>query len=255
MFDILCTAHDIASTLSHQTTLFMMSHPLQASHHTPISDIAPTVPLSSQPIHWYHTHIWVTKHPPSVWHPMPYIEHHMQSLCHHSTVLMTSQPLYMKAHPVCRATYGLHMRHHSHYLCPHSHCIDNITCILGMTSHSPYIGIVSTTQDITSSVYDLKPPCLCHHSHYIWHLVHCICVITSNLLMISHQLYFWDHIHYSSQHHIHCIRHDTHCMTSQPLLLWHQIPYISHHMQDLWHDVPYSCDITDTMFVNICNYI
>ena len=46
MFDILCTAHDIASTLSHQITLFMMSHPLNASHHTPLSDIAPTVSLS-----------------------------------------------------------------------------------------------------------------------------------------------------------------------------------------------------------------
>ena len=42
-------------------------------------------------------------------------------------------------------------------------------------------------QDITSSLYDLKPPCLCHHSHYIRHLVHCICVIISTLLMISHQ--------------------------------------------------------------------
>ena len=35
MCDILCTADDIAYTLSHQTTVFMMSHPLQAWHHTP----------------------------------------------------------------------------------------------------------------------------------------------------------------------------------------------------------------------------
>ena len=73
------------TTLSRQTTLFMMSHPLHASHHTPISDIAPTVSLSSQPLHWYHTHFWMTSHPPSVWHSMPYIEHHILSLCHHST--------------------------------------------------------------------------------------------------------------------------------------------------------------------------
>ena len=33
--DILCTADDIAYTLSHQTTVFMISHPLQATHHTP----------------------------------------------------------------------------------------------------------------------------------------------------------------------------------------------------------------------------
>ena len=105
MFDILCTADDIASTLSHQTTLFMMWYPLHALHHTPVSDIAPTVSLSSQPLHWCNTHFWMTSHPPSLWHPMPYIEHHILSLCHHSTVLMTSQPLYLKAHPVCRATY------------------------------------------------------------------------------------------------------------------------------------------------------
>ena len=39
-------------------------------------------------------------------------------------------------------------------------------------------------------------------------------------------------------------------MTSQPLHSWHQIPYIWHHLQGLWHLVPYTCDITDTMFLN-----
>ena len=62
---------------------------------------------------------WMTSHPPSMLHPMPDIEHHIKSLCHHSTVLMTWQPLTMNPHPVCRGTYTLYMRHHSHYLCPH----------------------------------------------------------------------------------------------------------------------------------------
>ena len=35
MYDILCTADDNAPTLSHQTTAFMMSHPLQAGQHSP----------------------------------------------------------------------------------------------------------------------------------------------------------------------------------------------------------------------------
>ena len=39
----------------------------------PVSDIAPTVSLSSQPLHWYHTRFWMTSHPPSVWHHMHYI--------------------------------------------------------------------------------------------------------------------------------------------------------------------------------------
>ena len=32
--DIICTTDDITSTLSHQTTVFRISHPLQAWHHT-----------------------------------------------------------------------------------------------------------------------------------------------------------------------------------------------------------------------------
>ena len=61
---ILCTADDIASTLSHQATLFMMSHPLHASHHTPVSDIAPLYlchhNLSTDitpTFEWHHTHL------------------------------------------------------------------------------------------------------------------------------------------------------------------------------------------------------
>ena len=46
----------------------------------PVSDIASTVSLSSKPLQCYHTHFWMTSHPPSVWHPMPYMEHHIQSL-------------------------------------------------------------------------------------------------------------------------------------------------------------------------------
>ena len=101
MCDIICTTDDITSTLSHQTTVFMISHALQA---------------------WYHTH---------------YIRHPTQGIFVITTSQLISHPLF---------------------------------------------------NDITSSLYDLKPPCLCHHSHYIWHLVHCICVITSTVLMISHQL-------------------------------------------------------------------
>ena len=73
MCDIICSADDIASTLSHKTTLFMMSHPLQAWYHTPCIRRCTTVSLSSQPLHWYHTHFWMTSNPSSVWHHMHYI--------------------------------------------------------------------------------------------------------------------------------------------------------------------------------------
>ena len=165
---------------------------------------------------------------------------------------MTSQPLYMKPHPVCRATYTLYMGHHSHYLCPHTHCIDNITRTLSLTSHSPYVWHrLHYTKHHILTLWPQTTVFMSSH-HYIWLHFHCICVITSSVLMISHQLYFWDHILYNSRHHIHCIRHDSHCMTSQPLHSWHQIPYICHHLQGLRHLVPYTCDITDTVFVNTC---
>ena len=35
MYDILCAADDNAPALSHETTVFMMSHPLQAWQHSP----------------------------------------------------------------------------------------------------------------------------------------------------------------------------------------------------------------------------
>ena len=119
-------------------------------------------------------------------------------------------------------------------------------------------GIVCTIQDITSSLYDLKPPCFSHHTYYIWYHVHCICVITSTVLMISHQMYFWDHILYNSRQHIHCIRNDslwicvitpTRSMTSHPFYAWHHThcifvittsPLISH---------PLLYDIKPTIYV------
>ena len=104
-------------------------------------------------------------------------------------------------------------------------------------------GIVCTIQDITSSFYDINPLCLCHHTHYIWHCVHCICVITSTVLMISHQLYFWDHIRYISWHHIHCIPYDSHwicvitptrSMISPPIYVWHDTHYMYNIRYPIW---------------------
>ena len=160
----------------------------------PVSDIASTASLSSKPLHWYHTHFWMTSHPPSLWHHMHFIEHHIQSLCHHSTALMTSQPLYMKQHPVCRATYTmymkqhpvcratypLYMRHHSLYLCPHTQSIDNITPTLCMTSHSPYVWHCL--------------PYTRYHILTVWHQT-TVFMSSHKLYLTSCPLYLCDHIH------------------------------------------------------------
>ena len=136
IYDIISTMYDITTLCVDDTTLGigilsfalqMISHPLYLTKphylchihfrhdmtHT-VSYIAPTVSLSSQPLNWYHTHFCMTSYLLYMWHHMHSIQHHINSLCHHTTVFMTSQPLYMKPHPVCRATYTLYMWHHSH---------------------------------------------------------------------------------------------------------------------------------------------
>ena len=127
------------------------------------------------------------------------------------------------------------MRHHSHYLCPDTHCMDNITPTLCMTSHSPDVWhCLHYTRHHILTLWPQTTVFMSSHQLYL-HCAHCICVITSTLLMISHKLYFWDHICYNSRHHISCIRHDSNCMPSQSLHSWHQIPYIWHLLQGLWH--------------------
>ena len=71
-----------------------------------------------------------------------------------------------------------------------------------------------TVEDITSSLYEIKPPFLGHHSHYIWHHIDAISVTTSTLLMISHQLSLWELIIYICWHHIHWIQQHIHYIFS-----------------------------------------
>ena len=178
---------DIAYTLSQQTTVFMMPHPLQAWHHTPWIRhcthcilVITTSPLISHPLLNAITPsfcvtsyaLYRTSHP---------------ILMSHSTVLMTSQPLYMKPHPVCRATYTLYMRHQSHYLCPHTQSIDNITPTLCTTSHSPYVWHrLPYTRHHILTLWRQTTVFMSSHPLY---LTSCpLCVDVS-----SHQLYWWYH--------------------------------------------------------------
>ena len=102
-------------------------------------------------------------------------------------------------------------------------------------------GIICSIQDITSSFYDLKSPCLCHHTHYSWHRVHSICVITPSLSMISQQLYVWCHIHYmwDIQFTIFMTSYAL-CMTTQSLCWLHH----TRHMHDI---ICATEDVTSTL--------
>ena len=171
MYDILCTANDIISTLSHQTTEFMRSHPLQAWHHNPCIIhhtqciiVITTSPLISHPLFYDITPTFcVRSYSLNIsWHPILMSSHYCIDDITNSIYETISS---------MRATYTLNMRHHRHYLGHHIHCIDNITSTLFMISHSPYVWHSLCYTRITSSLFHLKPPFWGHHTHYIrYHL-------------------------------------------------------------------------------------
>ena len=121
MCDIICTTDDSTSTLSHQTTVFMISHALQAWHHTHCIRyrtycifVIKTYPLISCPI-LYDIISTLYDIIPNIYVTLCalYITSFQFIMSSHYCV-MISQPLYMKPHPVCRAKYTLYIWHHSH---------------------------------------------------------------------------------------------------------------------------------------------
>ena len=103
-------------------------------------------------------------------------------------------------------------------------------------------GIVCIIQDITASLFDLKPPFGGHHTHYIRQRVHCICVITPTLSMLSQRLYLWYHIQYMWDI-LSAIFMTSYplCMTTQHCVLiaphsayvWHYLRYRRRHIHSI----------------------
>ena len=234
MYDILCTADDNAPTLWHQTTVFMMSHPLQAGLHSPSIR--------------HHTHsIYVIIPSPLTSHPLLY--YITPTFCVSSYELyITSHPILMSSHSCnyditnsinestssMRATYTLNMWYHSHYLGHHTYYIDNITPNLFMTSHSPYVW--HRLHYTRHHILPFWPQTTIwgHHTHYIRDRVQCICVITPTISMISQPICVWYHIQYmwdilSTIF----ITSYTLCMTSQPCVL------ITQHSVYVWFHLRY----------------
>ena len=95
-------------------------------------------------------------------------------------------------------------------------------------------GIVFIIQEITSPHFDLKPPFWGHHTHYIRHRGHCICVITPTLSMISQSLNVWYHIKYTWD------ILSTIFMTSYTLYMKTQhCELITQHWAYVWHHLHY----------------
>ena len=194
MCDILCTADDNASTLSHHTTVFMMSHPLQAWHHTPVSDIAPTVSLSSQAPHWYHTHFWMTSHPATLWHHMHYIDNCIQSLCYHTTVLITTSiyvttsSMYGNIYTIHETSQPLSVSAHPLYRQHHTHSLYDITLAMGVASFALYKTWHPHFMTSDNRVFLITPRILGSFPLYLCHHLHCTDDITPTVSLRSHPL-------------------------------------------------------------------
>ena len=118
----------------------------------------------------------------------------------HSTFM--TYLLYMASHTAL--WQHNHCELHSHYVWYHTQSICVITTNVSIFSNPVYVWhhlhykceIICTAYDITSTLYDITPLYLWHQVHYIWHQifyiwphVHCICLITPTLLMISQPIY------------------------------------------------------------------
>ena len=96
IYDIISTKYDITTLCDDDANLgiCMTSFALQMTIHTlyhtkpqylwchihfihdntaPVSDITPTLSMSSHHLHWHLTYFYMTSHPPSVWQHMKYI--------------------------------------------------------------------------------------------------------------------------------------------------------------------------------------
>ena len=140
MCDILCTAEDIAGTLSHQTAVFIMSQPLQAWHHT------------------------------------PYIRHCTQCIFVITTSPLISHPLLNDITPTFCVTYVLYITSHPILLSSH-YCTYDITTYIYETTSSIQGNIYTTyetSQPISVSSHPLYRQyhnhfCMTSPSPYVWH--------------------------------------------------------------------------------------
>ena len=205
--------------MNDNTSTASASHPLYLCNHTHLIDnITPCVCRKSHPLHiwhqrhciWHHINSWGHHTIVSMsWHALC-LWHHINSICCHthyvydntssisdlhlilsaitSTVYVMTPTLSKTLHQLCKSLQVEYVCHHMHYT-HHIHTVYDITHSIFMTSYPMY----------------MKPPILLswQHNDYPWYLthsiwphLHCICVITPTLLMISQPVYVWYHIRY-----------------------------------------------------------
>ena len=102
-----------------------------------VTNISPTVPFSSQPLHWYHNHFCMTSHSLYVWHIICPIYNIISTAYVITLWYLWQQNLDIWNH----IQYAVQNIHYPcditvTSLCHHTHCIESITPTLCMTLHS-----------------------------------------------------------------------------------------------------------------------
>ena len=124
------------------------------------------------------------------------MQHHTQALWHQITLFMTSKLLYLTSHPLYLTAHQLYLCHHTqinHSYNPH--CMYDITATICMTSYELHMTSHPLFM-ISHHAMSSQPLYSCHHTQYIWHHIHCSCIITHSVLIIGHLLYVWHQTHY-----------------------------------------------------------
>ena len=193
IYDILCTIHNVTSTLWVHTIVVTTLHPLHSWHHThyirhhthdntkvisaispSISDyihcicvIKPRVSIAFYPLSVCHYTLYV-------WHHIQYAWYHMNTLWHHSYKRMTSQPVYLWHHmqyiwyhPYCfMKTKRLYLESHPLYLTSQplhlhgqTHFINAFTTIMEVftlgTRMASYTAYITPSSDFMTSIISI----------------------------------------------------------------------------------------------------
>ena len=216
IYEILCTTHNVTSTLWVNTIVVTTLHPLYS---------------------WYHTqYIWLYTHENtkviSASHPL-YLTLHPLYLCHQTQCISCITPTCcMTLHTICMTSHSVCMTSHEHFMRSHPYRYD-ITSSVFMTSYpiymiSPIFFIENkmTIPGIAPTVFDITV------TEYLW----------------SQLLYLWLHNNYGSIHtwHTYDIIHNLHHIKFRLYEINRQ--YLGHHIHFI-HDFRSPIyDITSTVY-------
>ena len=244
----------------------MTSHQVCKSSH--LAHIWHHTQSTSHHIHtiWHQWSCFMTSHKQNSWPHISSLRHRIHSLGYHTTLCITSSPLYLTSRPL--------------YLGNHTHPIDDITATtlkvlhpVYLWHHIPYV-LTKYPLSMTSHHSVVMSP----HSAYVWHPLHCrwhrihaitpnkhIYDTTSTSGMTSRPLYqtfqplYLFHHNLSTDitptvewHHSHLLcdiiwtiyNITSNCYVITLLYLWHHNLYIWNHIQYVWQHIHYTWDIT-----------